>query len=274
VEYRRVKRGSAHTLEKNEFNVIFEDEILIFKRDDQKACLIFNGFNRLKTTLRRVSVYSLDKQESYATLIKALGIPLNHLKQYGNIFDVWVDHIAREILIEMQEPTDMVLLFLSAVDKLCDDSYADPNGVNEALLMGYQRIPGMVYDALFKALRQYTNNPMSKNAALELNPNVVWFSITQDQTVAPIEESNPIHAIKEKEVVVFRGQGGRSADTGIISEANVDNGQVGTIAYLTADPNIKSLRGVTRSVGDLKSVPRTKVQSTAMLLSPGSDKDD
>ncbi len=287
VEYRRVKRGSAHTLEKNEFNVIFEDEILIFKRDDQKACLIFNGFNRLKTTLRRVSVYSLDKQESYATLIKALGIPLNHLKQYGNIFDVWVDHIAREILIEMQEPTDMVLLFLSAVDKLCDDSYADPNGVNEALLMGYQRIPGMVYDALFKALRQYTNNPMSKNAALELNPNAVWFSITQDQTVAPIEESNPIHAIKEKEVVVFRGQGGRSADTmtakhrqfvddsiGIISEANVDNGQVGTIAYLTADPNIKSLRGVTRSVGDLKSVPRTKVQSTAMLLSPGSDKDD
>ncbi len=287
VEYRRAKRGSAHVLEKDEFDVIFEDEILIFKRDDQKACLIFNGFNRLKTTIRRVSVYSLDKQESFATLVKALGIPLNHLKQYGNIFDVWIDHIAREILIEMEEPTDMVLLFLSAVNKLCDDSYVDPNGVNEALLMGYQRIPGMVYDALYKALRQYTNNPMSKNAAIELNPKAVWFSITQDQTVAPIEESNPIHAIKEKEVLVFRGAGGRSADTmtakhrqyvedsiGIISEANVDNGQVGTIAYLTADPNIKSLRGVTRAVGDLSAVPRTKVQSTAMLLSPGSDKDD
>lgn len=287
VKFRRIKRGEAHTLERNEFTVIFEDEILIFNKDDQKACLIFNGFNRLKTVIRRVSVYSLDKKENYSTLIKALGIPLTHLKQYTNIFDVWIDHIAHGILLEMGEPTDMVLLFLSAVDKLCDDSYSDPNGVNEALLMGYQRVSGMVYDALYKALRQYTNNPMSKNAAIELNPKAVWFSITQDQTVAPIEESNPIHAIKEKEVLVFRGQGGRSADTmtakhrqfvddsiGIISEANVDNGQVGTIAYLTADPNIKNLRGVTKRVEDLKNVPRTKVQSTAMLLSPGSDKDD
>ena len=61
---------------------------------------------------------------------------------------------------------------------------------------------------------------------------------------------------------------------GIISEANVDNGQVGTIAYLTADPNIVNLRGVTKPIEDLANVPMTKVQSTAMLLSPGSDTDD
>ena len=51
---------------------------------------------------------------------------------------------------------------------------------------------------------------------------------------------------------------------GIISEANVDNGQVGTIAYLTADPNITSLRGTCKQVEDLENVPRAKVQSTAM----------
>ena len=209
------------------------------------------------------------------------------MKQYTNIFDVWVDHITRDLLIDMDEPTDMVLLFLSAVDKLCEDAYKDPNGVNESILRGYQRISGMVYAELHRSVRAYVNNPMSKNAVVELNPKAVWFKITQDQTVAPIEESNPIHAIKEKEVVVFRGDGGRDADTmtakhrqfvrdsvGIISEANVDNGQVGTIAYLTADPNIVNLRGVTKPIEDLANVPKTKVQSTAMLLSPGSDTDD
>ena len=287
VTYRREKRGSSYQLDDNEFTLIFEDEVLIFNRDDPKAALIFNGMNRIKTAIRRISVYSLDKPENYAALIKGLGIPLDHLKQYTNIFDVWVDHITRDLLVNMNEPTDLVMLFLSAIDKLCDDTYSDPNGVNDSVLRGYQRISGMVYTSLHKAVRAYVKNPMSKNAAIELNPKDLWFSITQDQTVAPIEESNPIHAIKEKEVVVFRGQGGRGADTmtakhrqftrdsvGIISEANVDNGQVGTISYLTADPNIVDLRGTTKMIEDLENVPRAKVQSTAMLLSPGSDTDD
>lgn len=287
VKYRREKRGRGGAIGDTEFGVYFEDEILVFDRNDPIACLVFGGLNRLKSTIRKSSVYSLDKQDGYSVLMKALGIPLGHLKQYSNIFDIWVDHITRDLLIEMKEPTDLVLLFLSAVDKLKTDYYTDPNGVNESVLRGYQRMVGMVYGSLYKAARAYTANPVSKNAQIAINPNEVWFAITQDQTVAPIEESNPVHAIKENEVVVFRGAGGRGADTmmakhrrfvrdsvGIISEANVDNGQVGTIAYLTADPNITSLRGTTEQVEDLKNIPKTKVQSTAMLLSPGSDTDD
>ena len=287
VEYRRVKKGIPAELKPHEFGVIFEDETLVFSRDDQKACLLFNGFNRLKNYIRRISVYSFDKPDAYATLLKALKIPLDHLKQYTNIFDIWVDHLTHGALVEMNEPTDMVLLFLSAIDKLLDNAYADPNNVTDSVLWGYQRISGYVYSAMYKAVRAYVKTPQSKNASVDINPREVWFSIIQDQTVAPIEESNPIHAIKEKDVVVFRGAGGRGADTmtakhrqftrdavGIISEANVDNGQVGTIAYLTADPNITSLRGTCKKVEDLKNIPRTKVQSTAMLLSPGSDMDD
>jgi hypothetical protein len=287
VEYRRVKRGSDLEIQDHEFQVVFEDEILIFSRDDQKACLLFNGFNRLKSSIRRLSVYSFDKKDSFASLLRPLQIPLDHMKLWDNIFDVWVDHITRDALLDMGEPTDLVLLFMSAVDKLCDDRYKNPNDVSESLLRGYERIPGMMYDAMFKAVRAFVKTPASKSASVDINPNEVWFNIIQDQTVAPIEESNPVHAIKENEVVVFRGKGGRSSDTmtakhrqftkdsiGIISEANVDNGQVGTITYLTADPSVTSLRGKVKPIEDLANVPKTKVQSTAMLLSPGSDQDD
>lgn len=287
VEFRRVRKGTPTELQPHEFPVIFEDETLIFNRDDQKACLLFNGFNRLKNVIRRMSVYSFDKPDAYASLLKALSIPLDHLKQYSNIFDVWIDHLTHGALVELEEPTDMVLLYLSAIDKLLDNAYKDPNNVTDSVLWGYQRVSGFVYDAMYKAMRTYVKTPQSKSASIDINPREVWFSIIQDQTVAPIEESNPIHAIKEKDVVVFRGKGGRSSDTmtakhrqftrdavGIISEANVDNGQVGTIAYLTADPNITSLRGTCKQVEDLENVPRAKVQSTAMLLSPGSDMDD
>lgn len=287
VKYRRVPRSKVSEIEPHEFAVIFEDEALVLDKDDEKACLMFNGLNRFKTTIRKMSIYSFDKKDAYAGLLRSIKVPLDHLKQYTNIFDIWIDHLTHDALVELKEPTDMVLLYLSALDKLLDNKYEDPNNVTSSVLWGYQRISGYVYDAMYKATRAYVKTPQSKSAQVSINPREVWFSIIQDQTVAPIEESNPIHAIKEKDVVVFRGKGGRGADTmtakhrqftrdaiGIISEANVDNGQVGTIAYLTADPNITSLRGTTKIVEDLQNVPKAKVQSTAMLLSPGSDQDD
>lgn len=288
VKVRRLpRRGKGNVFAEHEFPVYFEDEILVFDKRDRKAELIFNGLNRVKSTLRTMSVYSFDKPDVYSRIIKVLGGEYRHTKFYDLMFNVWVDHMTRELLVEMGEPTDMVLLFLSAVDKLADDQHIDPNAIEGSYIRGYRRITGMMYDQLFKEVRRYNAAPMSKNSRLELNPKAVWFSIIQDQTVGPIEESNPIHSIKEKEVVVFRGAGGRSADSmtakhrqfskdavGVVSEANVDNGSVGTVTYLTADPNIISLSGINKPLDDPQTAPKTKLQSTAMLISAGSDQDD
>lgn len=288
VTVRRLpRRGKGNIFAPHEFPVYFEDEILVFDRRDRKAELIFNGLNRVKSTLRTMSVYSFDKPDVYSRIIKVLGGEYRHTKFYDLMYNVWVDHMTRELLEEMNEPTDLVLLFLSAVDKLADDQHKDPNGIEGSYIRGYRRFAGLMYDQLFKEVRRYNAAPLSKNSRMELNPKAVWFSIIQDQTVGPIEESNPIHSIKEKEVVVFRGAGGRGADSmtakhrqfakdavGVVSEANVDNGSVGTVTYLTADPNIISLSGINKPLDDPKNAPKTKLQSTAMLISAGSDTDD
>lgn len=287
-KYRVIKRGVRGGFdETKEFLVRFEDETIVFDKTDYKAALLFNGFNRVKNVIRTVSRYQLDKQDIFVRLLNALDVQNRHTKYYTLMFNTWVDHITHDLLVEMDEPTDLVLLFLSAIDKLVDDQHQDQNSVEGSIIRGYQRLSGMVYEELFKSVRQYTSAPASKNSRVEMNPRAVWFAVIQDETVSPIEESNPFHAIKEKEVLVFRGRGGRSAqsmtakhrqftksDIGIISEANVDNGSVGTVTYLTADPNITNLRGVVKPVDDLKNVPRTKVQSTSMLISAGSDMDD
>lgn len=283
----RVEKNEKRANPLTEFEVQFEDETLVFSRSDNKACMLFNGFNRVKNVIKKISKYQLDKKDGYVKIFDALDIPLRHEREYDFMFRTWVDHITKDILIEMEEPTDLLLLFLSAIDKLVDDKYKDPNGIEGSALFGYQRIPGMIYSEMFKALRQYNNQPANKNAKVELNPNAVWFSVIQDETVTVMEESNPVHAIKEKEKVVFGGAGGRSGQSmtakhrafgkdsiGIISEASVDNGKVGTITYMTADPNIVNLRGIMKPLDDLANAPRTKLQSTAMLLSPGSDMDD
>ncbi len=60
---------------------------------------------------------------------------------------------------------------------------------------------------------------------------------------------------------------------GVVSEANVDNGDVGTITYSSADPNYDTVRGTSTRV-DMEDPQTAQVFSTSFLLAPGADMDD
>ena len=288
VDVRRVRTGSTYNLTPEEYMVRFEDEVIIGKRSDTVAMLILAGFNRYHRETRRYSIYAFDKQDIYGNVLEANGIGARHLREFELMFKLWVDPITRGLLVEMHEPTDLFRLFISACEKLTYDHHPAQMDTEYMRDKGYERISGMVYFELVKAMRTYNARPMNANASVDLNPQAVWMSLLQDQTVMPIEESNPIHALKEQEVVVFGGGGGRTgrsmtekhrgfhrSNVGLVSEATVDSGDVATITYLTADPNYTSLRGTSRQMTDdgLKKAP-TKVVSTSMLLAPGADRDD
>lgn len=288
VEVRRVRTGSNYNLTTDEYMVRFEDEVIIGKRSDTVAAMLLGGFNRYHRETKRYSVYAFDKPDIYGNVLEANGIGARHLREFELMFKLWVDPITRGLLVEMHEPTDLFRLFLSACEKLTYDYHPAQMNTEYMRDKGYERISGMVYFELVKAMRTYNAKPMNANASVDLNPQAVWMSMLQDQTVMPIEESNPIHALKEQEVVVFGGSGGRTgrsmtekhrgfhrSNVGLVSEATVDSGDVATITYLTADPNYTSLRGTSRQMGDgdLYKTP-TKTVSTSMLLAPGLDKDD
>lgn len=284
--YRRVKTGSSYGLEADEFIVRFEDEALIFKRSNYVHSMIFAGFNRYHREIKYYSVYSFDKPEVYANVFEDNALGARYVREIDLMFKLWVDHITKELLVEMQEPTDLFNLFLSAVEKLTLDEHPEEMDVAYQRDKGYERIAGMMYFEMVKAMRGYVSKPANANASVDLNPRAVWMNILQDQTVMPTEESNPIHSLKEKEVVVFGGSGGRTGRSmtakhrtfhpnglGVVSEATVDSGDVATITYLTADPNYTSLRGTTRRIKNPeKNI--TKMLSTSMLLAAASDRDD
>ena len=286
AKVRRERKGTRYELSDNEFEIRFEDEVLIIDRNDQVASLLFSGFNRYKNQIRQYSIYSFDKKDVYGTVLAANGLLPRHIRELDLMFKLWVDHITRDILIEMKEPTDLFQLFIRSIELLLTDQH--PQSMDNAFMRdrGYERFSGMVYDQLVRATRGYHGAPVPANASVSVNPEAVWMGILQDQTVMPIEESNPIHALKERQVVVFRGSGGRSGRSmtekerayhkngmGIVSEATVDNADVGTITYLTADPNYTSVRGTTRRIVDPKG-KNAKMVSTSMLMSPAAEKDD
>lgn len=286
VAYRKEPVGSNYNLTEDEYIIKFADEALILPKSNKKAGLLLAGFNKYHREIKRHSLYAFDKKEVYSNILEEVGLGVRYVREFKNMFKLWVDPITKGLLEEMKEPTDLFGLFLSATEKLLTDKHPDQMDDGYMRYKGYERISGMLYFELIKAMRVYNSRPSNANASVDLNPEALWMSILQDQTVMPIEESNPIHSLKEKEVVIFSGAGGRTSRSmteksriyhesamGVVSEATVDSGDVATIVYLSADPNFNSVRGTTRRTTEYVD-KSAKMVSTSMLLAPSADRDD
>ena len=288
VKPRREARNKRLNLEDGEYAIRFHDEVLIFNRKhNKKANLIVNGLLRFKNSINTISVYDLDNKSIYNDLFEELKAPLKLLKESKDMFNLWVDPITEKILQNMKEPTDLVLLFIRAVELLILDEHPESMDMTYMRDKGYERISGMVYSELVKATRDYNTKSIYSNNKLTVNPEAIWYSIIGDQTISLVEDSNPIHNMKEKETIIYSGAGGRSGTTmnavsrkyhksnlGITSEATVDSGDTGTIIYNVADPNYTSVYGTSRRVKDINTVGGAKILSPSALLAPGGEHDD
>lgn len=292
VNPRRVPNGQRLNLMPDEFAVRFLDESLVFPKDDVRVSLIFSGFNLYHATIRNYSVWAFDKRDVYLNVLDAYGIGIRFLRELDLMNAMWVDPITQSLLEQMKEPTEYIKLLIRAVELLVtryvpeqlENAAAGFDGLERA--RGYERFAGVIYSEMVKAVRTYNVRTATSSASLSMNPHDVWVQITQDPAAELVNEANPIHNIKEKEVITFGGRGGRSqrsmvaehrlfkkTDKGFISEATVDSGQVAIITYLSPNANFTSVRGTVRSFdGDRDG--SSSLISTAALLAPGADRDD
>lgn len=286
AKYRRVLGREMMHLQPNEFYVQFKNEKLVFDRNDQVTALIMSGWNEYHAFIKHYSVHDFDKKDTFGRFFYETKIEGRYENELTIIRQLWIDPITEGELIRLKEPTDMVMLFISAVKKLTYDKHPDPM---DGLLQrdrGYERISGFVFDNMVRSVRGHRNRRFMKDAALDMPPEKVWYDILKDQTTGIAEFSNPIHSLKEQEVVVFRGAGGRSSQSmmaddrkahrsnvGRDSEATVDSGDVATVLYTTANPNYDSVRGTIRYT-DKPNENTSRSFGTSQLLAAAAEYDD
>lgn len=285
---RRFTRGTRYTVQPNEYVVKFEDEVLVLDRDDKVTALLISGFNRYKRDISRMSIYHFDTKEAFATLLANNNINPNKLIDVDVQFELWIDAITAGILSSMNLPTDMVGLLLKATEVLTNDKHSDPNDASEQRDAGLERVAGTIYRESYLSARANQSKSLVMAGGFDLNPNAVWYGILNDTAAMGVEESNPIHALKEQEELTLGGTGGRSTRTlmaadrkfdrnsiGVISTDSVDSSEVGAKIFTSANPNYTSVRGTARPIGDGDLNQKvTRLMSTSVLLAPGVDRDD
>lgn len=286
---RRESRGSSYDLKPHEFIVKFQDEALVFDRSERVTSLLMSGFNRYKRDISRMSIYQFDTPDAYSVLLANNKINPRKLVDVDAIMQYWVDPITAQLLSKRGYPTDLVNLMIKATEMLTYDKHSDPNAASEQRERGQERIAGAIIGELYNSARSHMGKTLIMAGGFDLNPNAVWYKILNDTANMGVEESNPIHFLKEQEEITLGGDGGRSGRTlmgkdrkfspesmGVISEATVDSGEVAAKIFTTADPNYATLRGEIRQLpkGIDLNAKATKMQSTSMLLAVGADRDD
>lgn len=288
IKPQRRTKGSRVQPDANSFEIVFADEIWRIPRITHPDVLIYSSFLLWKNVIKNYSVGELDNQDNYNALLSDAQLSGRYLYEFNNLQSLFIDPIAEENLEAMNEPTEFIPLLKKAAFYLATDEYPSDLSSEGSLFKGYERMAGAVYRTMAEAVRRHSSSNMSSKAQLDFPPFEVLSYIQKDPSVSLVEDSNPIHNLKEKENMTYSGTGGRGkrsmtrrtrafhpSDIGIRSESSVDNGDVGINCFLSANPNLTSLRGTARTEKDLsKEKGFSNILSTSALVSPFSTYDD
>ena len=286
AKHQLLESGKQYKPSKNEIVLKFNDYKLIVEPTKQEDHLLFNGFFYFKDVLKQHDLKDFDYKEIYLSLLEHRNLSLIHIKELNLLEELFLDPITVDVLASINEPTDYLKLLFRANELLKDFSHPDINDPNYSRIRGYDRVPGLMYRALSESIRTHKFKGGSKSK-IELDPYKVWNYVTQDNTVKITEDNNPITDTKEIEAITLSGMDGLNKDAtplylrrfhkndmGFVSEATVDSGDVALNTYLTPYAKFKDVRGLVDTESKEHINNKTKLYSTSVMLSPGSDQDD
>lgn len=284
IPYRTVQARKQKNLEEHEYAISFRDVSYIFSTKHRVPTLILAGLLEYEKVLKMYDSREFDHKAVYLNVLMAKQMSAIYINELDQMEYGFVDPISREILEDMKEPTTFTGLILRSTELLT--TYHHPSSQSRKAMRerGYERFAGVVYKEIMTAIRQSRNKGMGVRSKISMSPFEVWNAILKDNSVKIVEDINPIQNLKESEVITYSGTGGRDKDSmtketraymeddvGIVSESTVDSSAVGTIAYLSANPNYKNLRGLMK---EEKNKDPANLVSTSALISPASFHDN
>ena len=267
--------------------LVFKDVKVVVTEAPAAARMLIQGFIKEAKVIKDLSYREMDIPGTYGHIFKENGFHIRFLKEVDMIEDLFVDPMTKRRLSRMKEPTEMKSLCIRAVEMLETTKSPRPYDGKLMAIKGYERVAGALYASLVQSTRGYKNQYNSKRKALEMSPYAVWQGVTQDPSVRPIEDTNPVQYLKEIDGFTLGGTGGLSARTltiearrfdpnslGIVSEASLDNGDVGGSGYLSVNPQMNDIMGMNDSKVEMRDSDPTASFSTSYLLNAFSDSDD
>ena len=266
---------NAKELKPNEEFIKFKDCVLIYKANIPNS-LVLNGIRMFNTS--NYGIADFDEKTPYLDYITGVYGKVIIENALMNFYEFAIDPITKEVLEMQHYPTDIVSLFIYAINLLSDSQFENDISQNLSRVRCGEIIPAILYERISKNYVSFRNYGGRKKFSIP--QDCVIKEILDQKTVEDYSTLNPTlememtHAISSKG---FRGvnldnsytmekRGYDSSMTGIISPSTSPDGNVGVSKTLSLEPKITNLRGFTEDyVGEGKIDELKDVN----LFSPG-----
>lgn len=277
------------TISEDEGSIPFADGYLVYDKYPFENSLLMNALTSIPTKAFEYSAF--DERETYVELFGVLYSAKNLANAFNTFYEFMIDPITKEVLTDLDYPTDFVSLVIFANSLLSDNTYITENNMNLYRIRSTEIINGLLHKQIANAYAKYRNTANNKNPVkLSIPKDAV---IKELLTVNILEEHstlNPIYEIEKMRAVTSKGPDGLNLENaytqdkraydktmmGIVGMSSSPDANVGVVKTLTLEPNIVSSRGyIDINDSDYKSLNDVNLFTPAELLTPtGSSHDD
>ena len=264
----------------------FSDGYLIYQKYPLHISLLMNGLIVMNT--KCIEYADMDEKDTYADLFDMVYGARMLGNALGNFYDLMIDSVTREVLADMNYPTEFVELMLAGNKLLADNNYVNELDMKNWRIRNNEQVYAHAYKKVADAFAHYKATADNKNPAkISIPRDAVIKEITKSQIVEDQAELSPIVTVKKAHICTDKGPSGTNLEesytmarrcyhpsmVGVIAMSTSPDGNVGIQRSLTLEPNVINARGYVLSE-DKRQESECNLFSMEELLSPGGATED
>jgi len=270
-----------HELENDEMLIRFADKHVLLSGVNEESKLILNGVVKKHIYLKSVN-FELEGSTGLGNMNEILGFPRSLFKRLKFLNKMFIDDITLSVLKELKQPTTFVGIIKEANRLLTVNSVKFKTDMSDVRLRGHERIAGIMYSELAKAIGSVDNYSSFGAKPPKVKPYAVWDRLSKD--VALKDDLNPYADVRQasdlsylvegrpKEAMTLDTRIFHDSSLGVISVTNRDNGDAGITRFKVNNPRINNSRGFI-DISDAELEP-SEVYDSILLTIPNMYKDD
>jgi len=275
-------------LENNQNYIEFNDGYLVYDLYPLENSLLLNGLSIIPT--KSFTFDELDNKDIYLDLFDIMYKARNLSNAFDSFYEFMIDPITKEVLDDLDYPTDFVSVLVFANALLADNSYIIENNMNLYRVRSNEIINAIIHRELADAYAAYRATANSKNPTkISIPKDAIIKKILMTNTVEEFSTLNPIYESEKLRTISPKGVNGmnleqaytldkRSYDptmVGVIGMSTSADANVGVSRRMALEPNITGPRGYINIENDYEKLNDTNIFTAAELLTPmGNTHDD
>lgn len=256
IEYTFETKNRSLSIQDDMGKIKFKDGYLYYDTSKIRNSMLLSGL--LEMNCEEIIFAEMNEPQPYVDYFGDAFNSRNAAKGFHNSISLLIDPITKDILEELNLPTNVYDVLLYANTLLEDISFTEPNDVNNFRVRGAEQVPAMMYKVFADAFKHYKDSKHAKNPIkITVDPDILTKKLMELKTIENYSSLNPslelermgtasmkgLAGINVNEAYTKRVRGYNENMKNIISLNKPEGNQVGIVRQLTYDPKITNIYG-------------------------------